>query len=252
MGTVALYPNASADVWPGGQITLAVVIESYVNSRVGVTASNVTVTITGSGAVDGGTGTPVPTTGSGITNQSPGQYQYTWSVPTTTQPGSYLVTWSGVRSTDGVTVTYQQVVTVAASPAPAPAPGLYATVAQYQARTRDVFTPAATVGMYLQQASEQLDVALVAAVYSVDGDGIPTDPGLVDALMRACCEQTRFLVAHNDPALVKREYASTNVGGVNVTRAQSMQALALPPIAPQALAILRVAGVLPSAPLVHW
>lgn len=252
MGTQALYPNASSAVWPGGQIIFSVVFESFVDSNVGVTASGVTIEITASGAADGGTGTPVPTTSSGVVNEGVGRYQYTWTVPTTVQPGTYSVVWSGIRSSDNVTVTYTQNVTVIAAPAPQPVPGVYATVAQYQAWSADQFTPTTAVATWLRRASEQMDVALVGAVYSVDADGLPTEPGLIDTLMRATCAQTQYLIAHNDPANVKREYASTNVGGVNVTRASAMQALALPPIAPQALAILRVDGVLPSAPLVNW
>lgn len=251
MGTVALYPNASADVLPGGQITFAVVFESTVGSNLEVAAGNVTVGIDASPAADGGSGTPVATTSTGITGQG-GQYRYVWTVPPDTLPGSYLVTWTGVRASDDVTITYQQAVMVAAAPAPTPIPGVYATVDQYQQKTGDQFTPTATVAQRLRLASEQIDVYLVGAVYAVDGDGMPTGPGLIDTLSRACCEQARFLNAHNDDAQVKREYVSTNVGGVQVTRAAQMQALALPPLAPQAAAILRVAGVLPSAPLVSW
>lgn len=252
MGTIALYPNSSADVWPGGSIVFAVVFESSVDSGVAVAASGVTVTIAASGAADSGIGTPVPATSAGVVGQGGGNFQYAWAVPTSTVPGSYLVTWSGVRASDAVTVTYQQAVTVAANPATVPLPGVYASVAQYRAKTGDQWTPDASVQQRLQLGSEQLDVALVAAVYSTDADGMPTDPGLVDTLSRACCEQARYLIAHNDDAMVKREYSSTNVGGVSVSRATAMQALSLPPIAPQALAILRVAGILPAAPLVNW
>lgn len=252
MGTVALYPNASADVWPGGQITFAVLFESAVNSHVGVAASNVTIGITASGVADSGSGTPVATTSVGVVNQGVGNYQYVWTVPTSTAPGSYSVTWTGTRSSDNTAVTYQQVVTVAAPPAPAPLPGVYATVEQYQAWSGDQITPTMVVATKLQRASEDIDVALVAAVYATDADGMPTDPGLVDTLVRACSAQAQYLIAHNDDAGVKREYASTNVGGVSVSRAASMQAPALPPLAPRALSILRVSGVLPSAPLINW
>lgn len=252
MGTTALYPNTSADVWPGGQITFAVVFESYVGSRIGVNTTGVTVGITASNAADSGSGTPVATTSTGVVSQGTGLYQYVWHVGTTVAPGSYLVTWTGTRTSDNTLVSYSQAVTVAAQPSPAPLPGLYATVAQYRNKTGDQFTPDATVQRRLQLASEQLDLALIGAVYAVDGDGMPTDPGLVDTLVRACCEQVLFLNAHNDDAQVKREYASTNVGGVSVTRSAAMQARALPPLGPQALAILRVSGVLPSAPLINW
>jgi hypothetical protein len=252
VGTIALYPNASADVWPGGTITLAVVFETAVGSNSPVAASGVTITIAASGADDGGSGTPVPATSTGVQSPGLGQFRYVWAVAPDTVTGSYLVTWSGVRASDGVTITYQQAVMVAAAPAPTPVPGVYATVTQYQNKTGDLFTPNATVAQRLRLASEQLDVYLVGAVYGVDGDGMPTDPGLIDTLSRACCEQARFLTAHNDDAQVKREYVSTNVGGVQVTRAAAMLAPALPPLAPQAAAILHVAGVLPAAPLVNW
>lgn len=251
MGTVALYPNASADVLPGGQITFAVTFETAVGSNQQVAAGNVTIGIDASGSADSGAGTPVATTGSGVTGTG-GQYRYVWTVPPATVPGSYLVTWTGVRASDSVTITYQQAVMVAAMPSSTPIPGVYATVAQYQAKTGDQWSPGSVIEQRLRLATEQLDVYLVGAVYAVDGDGMPTEPGLIDTLSRACCEQARFLNAHNDDAQVKREYSSSNVGGVQVTRAPSMLAPALPPLAPQAAAILRVAGVLPSAPLVSW
>lgn len=252
MATIATSSTFSADVWPGGSATFVVVFETAVNSGIPVDASGVTITIAASGASDGGSGTPVQATSVGVVSQGNGNFRYVWSVPTSTLPGSYLVTWSGVRASDGATVTYQQAVTVAQPPAPAPLPGLYATVAQYRSKTGDQFTPDATVQQRLSLAAEQIDVALVGAVYGTDADGLPTDPGLADVLMRATCEQVRFLNAHNDDAQVKREYTSTNVGGVSVSRAPQMLAPALPPIGPQALAILHVAGVLPSAPLVNW
>ncbi|HEX3781707.1 MAG TPA: hypothetical protein VHX38_18750 [Pseudonocardiaceae bacterium] len=252
MGTQALYPNASSAVWPGGQFTFAVVFESFVDSNIGVAASDVTIGIAASDAVDSGTGTPLPATSTGVLAQGIGSYQYVWNVATTVAPGTYTVTWTGVRSSDDTTVTYVQNVTVIAAPAPEPVPGVYATALQYQTQTGDTFTPTATVAQWLRLASQDIDVALVGAVYSVDADGMPTDPGLIDTLVRATCMQAQYLVANNDPTGVKREYVSTNVGGVSVTRAASMQAPALPPLAPRALSILRVDGVLPSAPLVNW
>lgn len=252
MGTVAQYPNSTSATVPGGFVMLAVVFETQAGSGVQVDAGNVTIGITESSAPDGGSGTPVATTSTGVVHQGPGQYQYRWTVPPSTVPGTYLATWTGVRGNDSVTVSFVQAVVVAALPAVVPLPGVYATVQQYQAWSGDQYTPDAMVATKLRRASEQLDVALVGAVYGTDADGMPTDPGLIDVLQRACAAQCQYLIAHNDDAGVKREYVSTNVGGVTVTRAPSMLAPALPPLAPQALAILRVAGVLPSAPLVNW
>lgn len=252
MPTVPTMANASSDVFPGGQTVFEVQFETYVNSGKAAPASGVTITITASGAPDGGTGTPVATTSAGVTQLGTGLYSYTWDVPEDTVPGSYTVTWSGARTTDGMTVSYTQVANVAADPASVPLPGVYASVLQYQDWSGDQYTPSSRVQVALQRATEQIDVALVAAVYRTDADGMPLDADLVDCLARATSAQAQYIIAVNDDANVKREYSSTSMGGVSLTRAAGMQAMALPPIAPQALAILRVAGVLPAAPLVNW
>jgi len=222
------------------------------NSGLGCAASGVTIGITASGAADSGTGTPVATTSAGITQPGMGLFQYTWSVPESQVPGTYLVTWAGVRASDSTSVTYTQAATVAANPEAVPLPGVYASVAQYRAWSGDTWTPAQRITVALQRATEQMDVALVAAVYRVDADGMPLDAMLANVLVRATSAQAQYVIAVNDDANVKREYASTSVGGVSAVRSAKMQAMALPPIAPQALAILRVAGVLPAAPLVNW
>ena len=251
MATVSLYPNANSAALPGGQLTLAVVFESYVGSGEIVSASNVTIQITASAAPDGGEGTPVATTSSGITQTAFGQYQYVWPVPDTQTPGTYIVTWTGNRASDSESVTMQQVATIAPVLAPAPLPGNYCTVAQYQGWSGDYSTPNSLVQIKINRASEDLDRALVMAVYAVDGSGMPTDPWLINVLVRACAAQVQYLFASNDDAGVKREYLSTNVGGVAVTRAPGQQS-SLPVISPRALSIMRVAGILPSAPLVNW
>ena len=252
MATLATQSNAASDVFPGGETLFEVQFETYANSGSACGVSGVTIAITASGAVDGGLGIPLPVTGDGITVRGMGLCTYTWAVPDDIAPGSYAVTWTGIRDTDSMTVTYTQAVNVAADPAAVPLPGVYASVAQYRNWSGDLGTPSPRVQVALQRASEQMDVALVAAVYRVDADGMPLDAGLVNVLVRATSAQAQYIIAVNDDANVKREYASTSVGGVAVSRAGGMQSMALPPVAPQALAILRVAGVLPAAPLVNW
>lgn len=252
MPTIQTMENASSDVFPGGLTTLRVQFETYVNSGQAASASGVTVSITASGSSDGGSGTPVAATSAGVLQLGDGLYQYDWAVPADQAPGSYLVTWSGTRLTDSMAVSYQQAVQVAASPEATPLPGVYASAAQYRAWSGDTWTPFQRVTVALQRATEQMDVALTAAVYRVDADGMPLDAFVANCFMRATSAQAQYIIAVNDDANVKREYSSTSVGGVSATRAASMQGLALPPIAPQALAILRVAGVLPAAPLVSW
>jgi hypothetical protein len=252
VATLQTMENASSDVYPGGLATFRVQFETYVNSGQAANASGVTISITASGASDGGTGTPVAATADGVLQLGDGLYQFAWSVPDDQAPGSYLVTWSGTRLTDSMQVSYTQACNVAADPQSVPLPGVYASAAQYRAWSGDTWTPAQRITVALQRASEQIDVALVAAVYRVDADGMPQDAFVTSCFMRATCAQAQYIIAVNDDANVKREYSSTNVAGVSATRAAAMQGLALPPIAPQALAILRVAGVLPAAPLISW
>jgi hypothetical protein len=129
---------------------------------------------------------------------------------------------------------------------------VYASVAQYQAWSGDSLTPVQIVGVMLQRASEDIDMALVAAVYPVNANGMPTDPMVIDAFSRATCAQCQFLLADNDPAGIKRQYVSTSMGGVSQTRAAAMTGMSMPPLGPRAAQILHVAGVLPSAPLISW
>jgi hypothetical protein len=89
-------------------------------------------------------------------------------------------------------------------------------------------------------------------VYAVNANGMPTDPMVLDAFMRATCAQCAFMLADNDPTGVKRQYQSTSMGGVTLARAQGATMLPFPPLAPQAAAILHAVGVLGSAALISW
>jgi hypothetical protein len=153
---------------------------------------------------------------------------------------------------NGVQQTYVSTVTVAAVASGSPAPGVYASVAQYRARTGDAFTPDAMVFSMLQLASEAMDHYLIGAVYRTNANGMPTDPMLIDVLVRATCAQAQFMLADNDPTGVKRQYSSTSMGGVSTSRVAAMTAMPFPPLAPQAAAILHAAGVLGSAALINW
>ena len=252
MPTMAVYANAASDVFPGGEIQFQVLFETAINTGVACEATGVTVGIAASTAADSGSGTPVATTGTGVTELGMGLFSYTWSVLESQAPGSYLVTWTGTRLSDNTVTTYTQAVNVAASPESVPLPGVYASVQQYRNWSGDTWTPADIITVKLQRATEDIDVALVAAVYRTDADGMPLDPQLANVLMRATSAQVQYLLAVNDDSGIKREYSSTSIGGVSATRSARMQGGALPPLAPRALAIMRVAGILPSAPLVNW
>lgn len=239
-----------SDVLQGAQITLTNLFETYPGSGQGGSASNVTIGITAASTPSGGTGTPVPTTSSGIVPLSQSLYQYTWACPAGQAVGDYLITWTG--TVNSVSEVYIQTVTVAAIPAGSPAPGVYATVAQYRAWSGDQFTPTDLVSTMLQRASEAMDHYLIGAVYAINANGMPTDPMLIDVLVRATSAQCQFVLADNDPTGVKRQYSSTSMGGVSTSRVAAMTAMSFPPLAPQAAAILHAAGVLGSAALINW
>lgn len=242
--------NQPSDVLQGAQITLTQLFETYPGSGQGGTASGVTIGITAATTPGGGSGTPVSTTSAGIVPLSVSQYQYIWTCPTSQTLGDYLVTWTG--TVGGQTLSYVTTVTVAAIATGTPAPGVYASVAQYRAQTRDQFTPDDLVSATLQFASEAMDHYLIGAVYATNANGMPTDAMLIDVLMRATCAQTHFMLADNDPTGVKRQYSSTSMGGVSTSRVAAMTAMPFPPLAPRAAAILHAAGVLGSAALINW
>lgn len=252
MATVPVQVNASSDVWPGGQIQFTVQFETYLNSGQPCGVSDVTIGIAAAAGGEGA-GTPVATTSAGVTGAgTAGLYNYTWSPATAVVPGDYLVTWTGTRASDSTTVSYVQACTVAGIPSPVPAPGVYATFGDYQAWSGDTWTPQQLVTPVLMRASEDIDRALIAAVYRTDADGMPLDAMVQNAVRRATCAQAQYRLAQNDPSGIKFEFTTTNVGGVSATRVASMAGMAVFPIAPQAISILHVAGVLPAAPLVNW
>ena len=243
--------GAQSDVRQGGQIVLLQVFETFAGSSQGAAASGVTIGITASPGLSGGVGTPVATTSAGISALDfAGLNQYTWQVPPNQAPGDYLVTWSGIVG--ALTLTYTQTVTVAAMQSGAPAPGVYATADQYRAWSGDSATPQQMVITALQRASEDIDSAVIGAVYAVNGNGMPTAPMVIDAFTRACCAQAQYVLADNDVAGLKRQFQSVSTGGVSTTRAAGTTALVFPVLGPRTLSILHTSGVLPSAALIAW
>jgi hypothetical protein len=233
-------------VLPGGQVLLTAVFQTYAWSGIEQPVSGVQIKIA---PASGGAAVVGPTS-SGITGVDQATYTYTWAPPLSTPPGDYTVTWTAASPANVAPVVLG--VTVVAAPAESPSPGVYATVAQYQAWTGDLATPASLVQVALRRASESLDLYLIGAVYPADADGMPTNPSHIDLFSRACCAQTQFELANNDPALVKTQYASVSMGGVSQTRTARAQGQAMPPLAPRAAAILQTGGALGTAPLVNW
>lgn len=247
-----LLPFEQANVVQGDVSTLTQQFESYRNSGIGANAGNVTISIDGSTLItpnaSGVVG--VATTSSGVQQLSFSQYQFAWTVPWLQMPGDYQVTWTG--QVGSVTETYVSAVQVLAPFQAVPTPGQYCKIEQYRAVTGDQVTPDAIIAPLIIAATEDIDSAIIAAVYQVDAVGLPTKGYVIDAFQRACARQIQWLLADNDPSGIKRMYQSTAVGGVSHTRSKAMTALTLPPLAPRAAQILHNAGVLPSAALINW
>lgn len=244
------------DTIAGGQIQLWAYFASYEGSSVPADlAATPTITIAATTTSTGGSGTPVAATTTGVAFVSQGVYNYTWAVAASTAPGDYQVTWSGTDTSSNA-LSYTYVVTVTAQPAESPGPGIYATVQDYRGWSQDTITPDSVISALLPRASEILDMAMVNAVYSTDLDSMPNDPLVIDVFRRACCAQVKYMVATNDPDSVKTQFSSVRLGGgsggMSLIRDKAFSGSAMPRLAPQAAAILHVAGAAPGAPLISW
>lgn len=129
---------------------------------------------------------------------------------------------------------------------------VYATVSDYQTNTLDTFTTAAKAGLLLRKASMDIDRATMSATYATDPQGYPADAGLLDAFMRATCEQAAFRRDLDDPTGAKARMSSIKVGSLAFTRAPGTAAMTFVPLGPDALAILQLAQALPGAPFTGW
>lgn len=117
----------------------------------------------------------------------------------------------------------------------------YATVADLEA-----WMPAGSVpgdaDRLLRRASELLDDEVLAR-YSVDPDGLPTDPDVAGAMRDAACAQVEYwATVGEDHDIEGLAGTGVSVGHLRVDR--------LPPVlAPRARRILRAAGMLSSRDL---
>jgi hypothetical protein len=125
---------------------------------------------------------------------------------------------------------------------------MYATTADYARHLRKA-PPLGAAGM-LADASAEIDKALRGARYDVDHDGKPTNPVIIQALMKATCEQADYQAATGDKTGALSGFSSASVGGVSYTRgrnANGTQTLSSR-LGPNPRATLEVAGLLPIRP----
>ncbi|MCW2904456.1 MAG: hypothetical protein JWO67_6721 [Streptosporangiaceae bacterium] len=252
----SILADQISQLMQGGQIVLQCLFETFVGSGQQAEAGGVTISITaatdelGQPVPTAGEGTPVQVTSQGVSTVDSSLYTFTYAAAADQAPGDYLVTWAGQVA--GVQQTWQQTITVTLMPTGSPAPGVYATMAQYRDEREDHATPDWLVRKNLRLASRIIRHATIGAVYDHTPNGMPAQGVTAQAFMEACCAQVEFLIDDNDPTGVKRQYTSTSMGGVNLTRAPQTAALVFPPLAPEAAMILHNYGVLGVAVLVDW
>lgn len=99
----------------------------------------------------------------------------------------------------------------------------------------------------LARASEDVDDALLTAVYAVDSLGMPTDPAIVTTLTEAVCAQVEYQLATGDDGTgAAGKWGSVVIGPVSLgDRRDAPQAAGDVDLAPRAQRALTRAGLLP-------
>lgn len=130
----------------------------------------------------------------------------------------------------------------------------YATPAEYTS-----YTGGTTTDRVLTVASNRIDEVLIGAVYDVDDNDLPTDATILAALKNATCEQALFMDEEGDTSGTGNASTGTLQSASIGSASYSMDATAAAekrqntpsgaPIAPGALSILRVEGLLPVWPI---
>lgn len=124
-------------------------------------------------------------------------------------------------------------------------PRVYATPEQLTAWTGQPAPPDAD--RLLARASEDVDDALLSAVYVTDALGAPTDPKIVAALADATCAQVEYQQATGDDGTgAAGRWDAVSIGPVSLSGRQSgPQAAGDVDLAPRAHRALKRAGLLP-------
>ncbi|MXM68295.1 hypothetical protein GR925_33950 [Streptomyces sp. HUCO-GS316] len=99
----------------------------------------------------------------------------------------------------------------------------------------------------LARASEDIDDALLTAVYAMNSAGMPTDPAVVTALADATCAQVEYQLATGDDGTgAAGRWDSVSIGPVSLSgRKDAPTAAGDVDLAPRAHRALNRAGLLP-------
>ncbi|MEU6441351.1 hypothetical protein [Streptomyces sp. NPDC047046] len=126
---------------------------------------------------------------------------------------------------------------------------VYATPEQLAAWTGEAAP--ADAERLLARASEDVDDALLSALYATDAEGLPTDPAVVAALADATCAQVEYQLATGDDGTgAGGRWGSVSIGPVSLSDPRDApRAGGDLDLAPRAYRVLRRAGL---APGVIW
>jgi len=99
----------------------------------------------------------------------------------------------------------------------------------------------------LRRASEDVDDVLRTAIYDTDAAGMPTDPGVIEALAAATVAQAEYVLAQGgDDTGAAGQWDSVSIGPVSMSgRRDGPTAPDAVDIGPRALRTLTRAGLLP-------
>ncbi|KKI18715.1 MULTISPECIES: hypothetical protein [unclassified Leucobacter] len=98
----------------------------------------------------------------------------------------------------------------------------------------------------LRSASRDVDDMLLTAVYAVDAAGMPTDPGVAEALREATCLQAMHRDEHGDEIQMMQAGEAASLGPLSLgTGAGNAGSVSIPRWNPEAFRVLRLAGLIP-------
>ncbi|MEV0438948.1 hypothetical protein AB0I84_09510 [Streptomyces spectabilis] len=105
----------------------------------------------------------------------------------------------------------------------------------------------------LARAGDDIDSALLTAVYRVDDDGNPTDPLITAALADASCAHVEYwLASGEDGTGAGGVWDSVSIGPVSLSgRSRTSSATGEAELAPRAVRALRRAGLTPGR-VIAW
>ncbi|MGE9695919.1 hypothetical protein [Streptomyces sp. CH6] len=124
-------------------------------------------------------------------------------------------------------------------------PRVYATPDQLAAWTGEAAP--ADAERLLARASEDVDDALLSAIYATDAEGRPTDPAVAAALADATCAQVEYQLATGDDGTgAGGRWGSVSIGPVSLSDPRDApRAGGELDLAPRAYRVLRRAGLTP-------